>query len=143
MKQDVEIIIHSAQVLDGESDEMELSTLGHFYEKDGLYYLSYEETEVTGLEGHSTILKMGPGKQVTMTRYGKAASKLIIEPDECNSCVYNTEFGSLTLDVRGRQHELTIHEDHGRLFMAYTLDLGGGAISYNEIELNWKVTQNA
>ncbi len=143
MKQDVEIIIRSAQVLDGESDEMELSTLGRFYEKDGLYYLSYEETEVTGLEGHNTVLKLGPGRLVTMNRYGRAASKLIIELDECNSCEYNTEFGSMILDVRGRHHELEIYKDHGRLFLAYTIDLGGGAVSYNEIELSWKNTENA
>ncbi len=142
MKKEVEIIIRSSQVLDGESDEMELSTLGKFYEKDGSHYLSYEETEVTGLEGHSTILKLGPGKVVTMNRYGRAASKLLIEEGECNSCLYNTEFGSMTLDVRGRQHELYINEDDGRLFMAYTIDLGGGAVSYNEIELKWKTVKN-
>ncbi len=138
MKQDVQIIIRSAQVMDGESDEMELTTLGRFYEKDGLHYLSYDESEAIGFEGHNTVLKLGPGKKVTMTRFGKAHSQLIIEPDECNSCNYNTEFGSMMLDVRGRQHELSIAEDGGRLFMAYTIDLGGGISSYNEIELNWK-----
>lgn len=137
MKQDVQIIIRSAQVMDGESDEMELTTLGRFYEKEGLHYLSYDESEATGFEGHNTVLKMGPGRKVTMTRFGKAHSQLVIEPDECNTCNYNTEFGSMMLDVRGRQHELTIAETGGRLFMAYTIDLGGGISSYNEIELNW------
>lgn len=141
MKQDVQIIIRSAQVMDGESDEMELTTLGRFYEKDGLHYLSYDESETTGFEGHNTVLKMGPGRKVTMTRFGKAHSQLIIEPDECNTCNYNTEFGSMMLDVRGRQHELTIAENGGRLFMAYSIDLGGGISSYNEIELNWTAKQ--
>ncbi|MBP1582038.1 MAG: DUF1934 domain-containing protein [Oscillospiraceae bacterium] len=141
MKQEVDITIRSAQVMDGESDEMELSTLGSLYEKDGLHYLSYDESEVTGFEGHSTVLKLGPGRCVTMNRYGKANSKLIIELDECNSCLYNTEFGSMDIDVRGRQHELSILEGSGRLFLAYTLDLGAGINSYNEIEVSWKATE--
>ena len=141
MKQDVEIIIRSAQVMDGESDEMELSTLGRFYEKDGLFYLSYDETEVTGFEGHNTVLKLGPERRVTMNRYGKARSQLVIEPDECNTCNYNTEFGSMSIDVRGRQHELSMDDNGGRLFLAYNLDLGGGIGSYNEIEINWKVAK--
>ena len=138
MKQDVQINIRSAQVMDGESDEMELITMGRFYEKDGFYYLSYDESEATGFEGHNTVLKLGSDKKVTMTRFGKAHSQLIIEQDECNTCNYNTEFGSMVLDVRGKQHELSINEQGGRLFLAYTIDLGGGINSYNEIELNWQ-----
>lgn len=138
MKKDVEIMIRSAQVMDGESDEMELSTLGRFYDKDGLLYLSYDETEATGFEGHNTVLKLGPERKVTMTRFGKARSQLIIEPDECNTCDYNTEFGSMCIDVRGRQHELSVEEDSGRLFLAYHLALGAGINSYNEIEITWK-----
>ena len=141
MKQDVEIIIRSAQVMDGESDEMELSTLGRFYDKDGILYLSYDESEVTGFEGHNTILKMGPDKKVTMTRYGKANSQLIIEEGECHSCLYNMEFGSMDIDVRGRAHQLQLTEEGGKLYLAYVLDLGGGISSYNEIDISWKETK--
>lgn len=141
MKKDVEIIIRSAQVMDGESDEMELSTLGRFYDKDGILYLSYDESEATGFEGHNTVLKMGPGKKATMTRYGKANSQLIIEEGECHSCIYNTEFGSMDMDVRGRAHQLQLEENGGKLYLAYTLDLGGGLSSYNEIDISWKETK--
>lgn len=138
MKKDVEILIRSAQVMDGDSEEMELRTLGRFYDKDGLYYLSYEETEATGFEGHRTVLKFGKQPKVVMTRFGKARSQLIIELNECNTCSYSTEYGSMAIDVRGRQHEIQLKEDGGRLFLAYTLDLGAGLNSYNEIELLWK-----
>jgi len=141
MKKDVEIIIRSAQVMDGDSDEMELSTLGRFYDKDGILYLSYDESEVTGFEGHNTILKIGPEKKVTMTRYGKANSQLIIEEGECHSCIYNTEFGSMDIDVRGRAHQLQLNDNGGRLYLAYALDLGGGIGSYNEIDISWKETK--
>ena len=141
MKQNVEIIIRSAQVMDGECDEMELSTMGCFYEENGLLYLSYDETEVTGFEGHSTVLELGPDRKVTMNRRGKASSQLIIEPDECNTCEYNTEFGSMSIDVRGRQHELKTNGNGGHLYLAYNLDLGGGISSYNEIEIDWKNTK--
>lgn len=141
MKKDVEITIHSAQVMDGEGDEMELFTLGRLYDKDGLLYLSYDETETTGFEGHSTVLKLGPERKVTMNRYGKAKSQLIIETDECHTCLYNTEYGSMSIDVRGRQHELQVQEDAGRLFLAYHLDLGANMTSYNELEVTWKTAK--
>ena len=76
-----------------------------------------------------------------MNRYGKARSLLVIEPNECNTCNYNTEFGSMSIDVRGRQHELSMDDNGGRLFLAYNLDLGGGIGSYNEIEINWKAAK--
>lgn len=138
MKKEVEINIRSAQVMDGESDEMELNTLGKFYEKDGFYYLSYDESESTGFEGHNTVLKFSENPKATITRFGRAHSQIIIELDECNSCEYNTEFGSMLIDVRGKRYELELKDEKGKLFLAYTLDLGGGITSYNEIELDWK-----
>ena len=47
----------------------------------------------------------------------------------------------MSIDVRGRQHELSMDDNGGRLFLAYNLDLGGGIGSYNEIEINWKAAK--
>ena len=61
MKKDVIISIRGLQESQGESeDPITLVTAGRFYRKNGLYYISYDETELTGLEGTRTTVKVGP-----------------------------------------------------------------------------------
>lgn len=137
MKKDVEIRIHSAQIMDGERDEMELFTTGRFYDKDGLLYLTYEETEATGFQGSTTVLKIGPGDRLTMTRMGKAHSQLVMETGKTHTCHYETGYGSMSIDVLGREMETEIAAETGRVFSIYELDLGGGILAVNEIDVQW------
>ena len=61
MKKDVIISIRGLQESQGESeDPITLVTAGRFYRKNGLYYITYDETELTGLEGTRTTVKVGP-----------------------------------------------------------------------------------
>lgn len=48
--QDVSICIRTQTVVDGEEETTELFTQGRYYEKNGSWYITYEETETTGYE---------------------------------------------------------------------------------------------
>ena len=73
MKKDVIITIASKQNFEGcEPDHINLITAGRLYRRNGKYFISYEESELTGMEGTRTTLKL-EDRQVTMTRTGSLA----------------------------------------------------------------------
>ena len=64
----------------GDTDTVELMTRGSLVHKDGAYYIVYKETETTGYEGCTTTVKVADdARKVSMLRYGKQSSQLIIE----------------------------------------------------------------
>ena len=90
MKKDVVITIQGTQTVGNESEEVELFTTGRFYKKDSQYYLAYEETEATGFDVCRTTLKISPNQKVTMTRFGRSRSQLIVEKGVRHQCSYET-----------------------------------------------------
>ncbi len=76
MKKDVLISIQSTQQVDGDRDEMELTTFGSYYKKNGKYYIVYQESEATGFEEDTvTTVKVEGENRVTMIRNGLQRSQ--------------------------------------------------------------------
>ena len=139
MKQEIDIKIYSTQVLDNEKDAMELSAQGTLYHKDGKLYISYKETEHTGYQGCSTIVKVESSRRATITRYGAAPSQMVIAVGEEYPFAYNTGYGTMDMTVSGRKILLDEKDKSGQLVLSYTLGLGPGGESFNDIRLKWKV----
>ena len=75
----------------GDTDTVELMTRGSLVHKDGAYYIVYKETETTGYEGCTTTVKVADdARKVSMLRYGKQSSQLIIEKGTRHLCHYET-----------------------------------------------------
>ena len=70
MKKDVWLTIRSRQQFEGcDEERVNLETAATLYERGGKYYIAYEESELTGLEGTKTTVKLD-GKTVTLIRTG-------------------------------------------------------------------------
>ncbi len=70
MRKDVIIQINgSPKYEDADGEEIELTTAGRFYRKNGSYYIMYKESELTGMEGITTTLKV-EDKRITLMRNG-------------------------------------------------------------------------
>lgn len=133
MKKDVFITVQGFQTVEGEQDQVELMTTGRFYRKDGLYYLTYEETEATGFAGCRTTLKVGPGRKVTMTRFGANRSQLIVEDGVRHQCSYDTGYGSITIGVMGSHFASQLTDQGGSLEFGYSLDIDTCVASENRV----------
>ena len=84
----------------GDTDTVELMTRGSLVHKDGAYYIVYKETETTGYEGCTTTVKVAEdARKVSMLRFGKQSSQLIIEKGTRHLCHYETGYGSISLGV--------------------------------------------
>ena len=75
-------------------------------------------------------------RKVSMLRFGKVPSQLIVEKGTRHLCHYETGYGAVSLGVAADviEHELTDHG--GRLKFSYTLDSGAESfISRNLVDI--------
>ena len=147
MEENYLITIKGTMEQRGDTDTVELMTRGSLVHKDGAYYIVYKETETTGYEGCTTTVKVAEdARKVSMLRFGKQSSQLIIEKGTRHLCHYETGYGSLTLGVTGDGSgslgvaadviEQRLDENGGSLKFSYTLDSGAESfISRNLVDI--------
>ena len=93
---------------DIDPDATELMTDGTLeVTEDGLV-LSYEESELTGMEVTTPTFEVC-GPRVTLTRSGAVNSQMVFEEGRQHTSLYETPFGELSVDIQtGRlRHNLT------------------------------------
>ena len=134
MKKDVLISIKGVSSVENEdADVVEFFTTGEYYKEDGSYYISYQESEVTGFEGSRTVLKVEDENMVTMERSGAAEAQLIIQRGVRHQCRYDAGYGEMTIGVSGGRIRSTLTETGGDLDFAYSLDINTMLAVENEM----------
>ena len=101
--------IRGEQYFDGvDPDETELMTEGILELTEEGVRFSYEESELTGMEGTTTAFTVN-GSQVVLTRSGGINSQMIFEEGRQHTSLYETPFGELTVDIQTSylRHNLT------------------------------------
>lgn len=125
---------------DMEPDSIELMTEG-FLEPagEGKLLLSYQETELTGLEGTTTAFEI-QGSRVILTRTGTVNSQLVFEEGKQHTSLYETPFGELVVDIQtGRlRHNLT--ERGGILDLQYSISVDHSAVGRNSFKIRVRRT---
>lgn len=131
------ITIKGTMEQDGNSDAVELMTRGSMVHRDDAFYIVYRETETTGYDGCTTTVKVTQdARYVSMTRFGKVPSQLVIEKGTRHLCHYETGYGSVSLGVAADVIEHTLTDEGGRLQFSYTLDSGSESfISRNLVDI--------
>ena len=115
MEKDVIISIRGTQDYSGtDPDTMELVTEGKLAVQDGALCLSYEESELTGMEGTTTVFQVEPEK-VTLLRLGSVQSEMVFEEGRRHMSLYSTPYGNMEIGVRARRLNSTLELTGGRL----------------------------
>lgn len=81
-----------------EHDVIELRTEGKYYNKNQADYLIYEETELSGLSGTTTKIKI-KDNQVELRRIGDHESAMHFEKDKRFQSVMPTPMGNIPLEI--------------------------------------------
>ncbi len=105
----VMISVRGEQYYDGiDPDATELMTEGTLERTAEGLRISYQETELTGMEGTRTIFEVGPSR-VILRRTGQVNSQMVFEEGRQHTSLYETPFGDLAVDIQtGRlRHNLT------------------------------------
>ena len=128
MKKKVMLSIRGEQKYEGqEPDVIELVTEGALEYRDGGWDLSYEESDLTGLEGVTTTFRVKKD-QITLTRTGKLSSQMVFRVGMFHESLYQMDFGALMITVCATRVEDTITEQGGTIDLTYGIDIEQSAV---------------
>ena len=134
MKQTVVLSIRGTQTYEGqEPDVIELVTEGTMEFRDGGWDISYEESQLTGLEGVTTTFRVEPGT-VILERTGNLRSRMVFQKDVPHDSLYQMSFGTLMITVCAKHLFFDIVSDGGVIDLVYTIDIennAAGTVDYH------------
>jgi Uncharacterized protein conserved in bacteria len=136
MKKKAVISISSNQISEKE-DTIEVLTPGEYYKKDDYYYAEYDETEISGMEGTTTMLEIYPEK-IFLIREGTTSAKMEFEKNRKYITLYNTPYGSLELLIQTKDLKVDIGENGGEILINYNMSVGGQVAQKTELKINIK-----
>ena len=140
MLKDVLISIKSIQDYgQNEEDSLEFITDGYYFYDGDVGCLSYQESEVTGMEGTRTSVMVGPD-QVVVDRDGNINSRMIFKEGLRNSFQYRTPFGTATLGVDTRRIRQNFGENGGNMEIDYIVNLEHAVVTRNKFQITVKQT---
>lgn len=123
MNKDVIISITGTQTDELEETEtIELITNGQFSERNGIYSVSYVESEMTGLEGTTTTFEVA-GNRIILTREGTVQSQMIFEEGRKHISLYDMGFGALTVGVSARRVRSNLSDVGGTIEIDYAIEI--------------------
>ena len=134
MKKTVVLSIQGRQSYPGQEPEViELVTDGTMEFRSGGWDITYEESELTGLEGVTTTFRVEPGK-VTLTRKGALNSTMVFQENVVHESLYQMPFGALMLSVKATSVFFDIVPDGGVIDLSYNISIENseaGVIDYH------------
>ena len=118
-------------------DSIELVTRGNLGRQDGILTLSYEESELTGLEGTLTTIQVEP-ERVTMLRTGQVNTQMVFQEGRRHLAMYNTPYGAMTVGVNTRHLYAELGEDGGEIEIDYNIEIDHTVTGRNVFRINVK-----
>ena len=119
----------------GEENRIELVTAGRYYRKHGVDYFTYSESELTGLEGTTTLLKVYEDA-IVLVRMGKVDQRQEFRRGEFTMSTYITPYGALEMGVGTKAVTIDLAEGIGQIMITYDLEIEGQWQSLNKLAIH-------
>lgn len=101
---------------------------------DGEIVLSYQETELTGMEGTTTRFTIR-GDVVILDRIGAVTSQMIFQLGMPHSSIYHTPWGDLLVDISTSQLRHRINEHGGLIEIHYSIAVEHQVTGKNQFKI--------
>ena len=133
------IKISGSQNFNGEEQEnnIELTSEGFIEHTKNGVEITYEESELTGMQGTTTKITVDRDGIITLNRSGTTNSCLVFEEGKKNLSYYDTDSGAFSVSVYANYLEADINESGGSIEIDYTLEVDGGMVGQNEISISF------
>ena len=132
MENNVIISIQGKQSFEDAGEEtIELVTEGRL-EEDGQagYTLSYQESELTGLEGTLTTFQIEKNR-ITLLRIGEFNSQMVFEEGRRHLSMYETPYGALSVGVNTRRMHSDLGLAGGNIEIDYAIEIDHAVAGQN------------
>ena len=119
--------------MDQDPDTVELVTEGTLEYQNGGWTIQYEESDLTGLQGVTTIFRVEPDK-IELTRQGKLHSHMVFQKGVSHESLYQMEFGALMLSVCASRIFVQLDENGGVVDLIYNIEIeqsAAGEVDYH------------
>jgi len=120
-----------------EDDIIEVVTPGKFYKENNSYYAIYEETEISGMKGTTTTLKIDE-ERFTLIRTGTTNTEMKFKKHDRDLTLYNTPHGGLDLIVDTKDLKMNINNNGGDVFIDYDMIIGNQQTLSTTLQINIK-----
>lgn len=127
-------VLGTQQFLDGREERSEFETSAAYYRRNGAYYLIYRESELTGLEGVTTTLRIERDNLI-LKRMGRVQLRQEYRQDLLSAGVYATPFGKIPMSVRTSALESDLTAMGGRITLKYDLYVDEELVSHNGLTI--------
>ncbi len=117
-----------------EEETIEFTTDGVYLFENNIGYISYYETQVTGMEGTRTSICIMPDS-VVVDREGSISSQMIFKEGEKSSFVYDTPYGTATMGMDTRRIRHCMEEDGGELIIDYLIEIDSSNTTRNRFHV--------
>ncbi|NMB34405.1 MAG: DUF1934 domain-containing protein [Clostridium sp.] len=117
-----------------DKNKLELVTEGKYYKKGNAYYVTYKESEVTGMEGTTTTLKISDGV-VTLMRFGSVNTQFIFEQGQNHLSYYDTRHGTFTMKITTRLVSIDVDDGGGEIKVDYKLEIDDNKSGENDFHM--------
>ncbi len=136
MKNKFFISIKGLQEYDNADDntDISLTTEADFEKQDGAYFIDYNESEITGLDGTKTSIEIG-SDYVSLLRNGAVNSQMLFMKDRKTSSYYNTPYGNFMIGIYTDNLNIDVNDDGGTVNVDYYLDINNSRTSKNNFEI--------
>jgi len=122
----------------GEKEKIEVVTVGEFSINGDEFIATYDETEISGMEGTKTTLKI-KGDKVVLHREGTTSTKMEFQKGNTQVALYNTPYGMLELKTSTKELDLDVNEKGGNISIKYHLIAGGQEPIKTNLDMKIKV----
>jgi len=124
MEPNVLLTIEGQQWNDEEKPQaIRLTTEGRMYRKDPAWYIVYDESQATGMEGTQTTMRVGDDGSVSLIRTGSHGMKLTFLAGNRHITRMETPYGDLDVEVYTSLVQTGISEAGGFIHLGYSIDL--------------------
>ncbi|WP_294536543.1 DUF1934 domain-containing protein [uncultured Pseudoflavonifractor sp.] len=136
MDKSVIISIKGRQSYENVEDEtIELVTEGLLAkEGEGAYTLSYQESELTGLEGTLTTFQIEDGR-ITLMRHGEVNSQMVFEEGRRHLSMYNTPYGALAVGIKTHSMDCRMDDHGGSIEINYAIEIEHAVAGQNLFQI--------
>ncbi|CAB1254069.1 DUF1934 domain-containing protein [Clostridium sp. MT-14] len=119
------------------NEVIEVVTPGDFYKKNDCYYAVYKETQLSGMEGTTTTLKIKNNK-LSLIRMGSTNAKMDFNKYERSRSMYKTPYGAIELKIKTNEINIDVGENGGDVLINYSMSLAGQTAQDTQLKVNIK-----
>ena len=128
--------ISSRQCYQGiDPDNMELVTEGTLEKRNGVWDITYEESDLTELSGVSTSFCVSD-RGIALKRTGRLQSQMIFREGIRHESLYQLDFGALMIAVTAQKIRYDLSEQGGTVDIVYNIEVEQSAAGVVEYHLS-------